>query len=102
MFSIIEGLRDRFYRKLYTYGKPARFYRPLYLAGCYLATKEGIKKLLATQEKLIYPADRIQNIARIKKGLKLFHFVPIIVKQRRDKFESTMYQNKDYVFSKYD
>ncbi len=102
MFSIFEGSRDIIYKKIYKYGRPAKFYRPLYLAGCYLVTKEGIKKLLNVQEKLIYPADRIQNIARVKKGLKLFHFVPLVVKQRRDKFESTMYQNKDYVFSKYD
>lgn len=101
-FSIFEGLRDVFYRNRYSYGKPARFYRPLYLAGCYLVTREGIKKILAVQEKLIYPADRVQNIARVKKGLRIFHFVPLVVKQRRDKFESTMYQNKDYIFSKYD
>ena len=102
VFSVYEGLRDALYKKLYAYGKPTHFYRPLYLAGCYLVTKEGVKKLLSVQKKIIYPADRIQNVARIKKGLKLFHFVPLIVKQRRDKFESTMYQNNDYVFSEYD
>lgn len=100
--SLFEGLRDMLYKKLFTYGAPARFYRPMYLAGCYLVTEAGAKKLLEVQTKLIYPADRIQNIARVKKGLKLFWFVPLLVKQRRDKFESTMYQNKDYVFEKYD
>ncbi|MFH1188276.1 MAG: glycosyltransferase family 25 protein [bacterium] len=102
IFSIVEGSRDMIYKKIFLHGKPARFYRPMYLAGCYLVTREGIEKLLSVQEKLIYPADRIQNVARIRKGLKLFHYVPLVVKQRRDKFESTMYQNKDYIFSQYD
>jgi GR25 family glycosyltransferase involved in LPS biosynthesis len=100
--SVFEGLRDRLYKKIYPVGAPVKFYRPMYLAGCYLVTEEGAKKLLEVQTKLIYPADRIQNIARVTKGLKLFWFVPLLVKQRRDKFESTMYQNKDYVFKKYD
>ena len=102
LFSLFEGARDWFYKKVYTYGKPARFYRSMYLAGCYLVTKEGVKKLLSISDKLIYPADRVQNIAYDRNNLKLFHFVPLIVKQRRDKFESTMNQNKNYVFSKYD
>lgn len=102
IFSLFEGLRDSVYKKSYTHGTPGKFYRPIYLAGCYLVTKKGVEKLLEVQSSIIYPADRIQNIARVKKGLKLFHFIPLLVKQRRDKFESTMYQNKDYIFSKYD
>lgn len=101
-FSLFEGLRDALFKKIYPHGLPSRFYRPTYLAGCYLVTATGITKLLQVQPKLIYPADRIQNVARVTEGLKLFHFVPLLVKQRRDKFESTMYENKDYVFSKYD
>lgn len=102
IFSIFEGLRDSLYHKLYEYGKPARFYRPMYLAGCYLITREGVKKILSVSDKIIYAADRVQNIAQTKKKLKLFHFVPLIVKQRRDKFESTMNVNKKYIFNKYD
>lgn len=101
-FSLFEGSRDFLYTKIFTYGKPGRFYRPIYLAGCYLITKKGINKLLSISEKIIYPADRIQNEAQAKKRLKLFHFVPLVVKQRRDKFESTMNINKKYVFSRYD
>lgn len=100
--SLFEGLRDRLYDHFFTYGRPALFFRPMYLAGCYLVTQEGARKLLKVQHKLIYPADRIQNIARVKYGLKLYWFVPLLVKQRRDKLESTMYENKNYVFSKYD
>jgi glycosyl transferase family 25 len=102
LISLVEGLRDILYTKIYKYGTPSFFIRPMYLAGCYLVTTSGAKKILSINEKLVYPADRIQNVARIKKGLRLRWFVPLIVKQRRDKFESTMYQNKDYVFSKYD
>lgn len=102
LFSLYEGVRNSAYKKIYTNGRPAKFYRPIYLAGCYLVTRKGLEKLLEVQSEIIYPADRIQNIARVKNGLKLYHFVPLLVKQRRDKFESTMYENKDYVFSKYD
>lgn len=102
IFSIFEGLRDSLSHKLYKYGKPARFYRPMYLAGCYLITREGIRKILSVSDKIIYAADRIQNIAQSKKGLRLSHFVPLVVRQRRDKFESTMNVNKGYIFNKYD
>jgi GR25 family glycosyltransferase involved in LPS biosynthesis len=102
IFSFYEGTRDLLYKKIYKYGVPSKFYRPIYLAGCYLVTSSGSKKILSINEKLVYPADRIQNVARIKKGLRLYWFVPLIVKQRRDKFESTMYQNKNYVFNEYD
>lgn len=104
--SFFERIRELMYRKLFTYGKPALFFRPMYLAGCYLVTQEGAKKLLKVQNKLIYPADRIQNIARMKYGLKLYWFVPLLVKQRRDKFKSTMFDYsksvKKYVYSDYD
>lgn len=106
IFSMVEGLRDVLYKKIYSHGTPARFYRPMYLAGCYLITKGGVKKLRSVQKKLIYPADRVQNVAQIKNGLKLFHYVPLIVKQRRDKFKSTMFDysksSKEYIYSNYD
>lgn len=100
--SFFEGIRNYIYSKIYTYGTPSLFFRPMYLAGCYLVTKKGAQKILSINEKIVYPADRIQNVARIKKNLKLYWFVPLVVKQRRDKFESTMYNNKDYIFNKYD
>jgi len=99
--SLFEGARDNFYKK-YKRGKPALFYRPMYLAGCYLVTQEGAQKLLSVNTKLVYPADRIQNIARMQKKLKIFWYVPLIVKQKRNVFKSTMYDNKNYVFEKYD
>lgn len=102
LFSLFEGIRDALYRKLYPYGKAGRFYRPMYLAGCYLITRSGMEKMNALSEKLIYPADRIQNIVKKEKGLALFYCIPLFVKQRRDTFGSTMNQNEKYIFSKYD
>lgn len=90
IFSLFEGAREWLYARSYAYGKPATFYRPLYLAGCYLVSRKGLEKILSVHKNLIYPADRIQNVARVKKNLKLKHFVPLTVKQRRDKFKSTM------------
>lgn len=86
LLSILEGLRDTLYKKMYKYGKVSLFYRPLYLAGCYLVNKSGAEKLLSLNEKLTYPADRLPNVARVKLGLKFYAFVPLLVKQRRDKF----------------
>jgi GR25 family glycosyltransferase involved in LPS biosynthesis len=87
--SLCEKVRDSLYKKIYTYGAPALFFRPLYLAGCYLVTKEGAKKLLEMQgNKILYSADRLPNMARVKKGLKFYAFVPHSVIQRRDRFQS--------------
>lgn len=90
IYSFFEALREFIYRKYIKPGRPVLFYRPLYLAGCYLITRSGAQKLLSFGDKLIYPADRIQNAARIKKGLRLYAFCPMIVTQRRDKFKSTL------------
>lgn len=86
LFSIFEGARDSLYKKMYKYGKVSLFYRPLYLAGCYLVNREGANKLVSLNTKLTYTADRLPNVARVKSGLKYYAFVPLLVKQRRDKF----------------
>ncbi|MBP9782767.1 MAG: glycosyltransferase family 25 protein [Candidatus Pacebacteria bacterium] len=90
IFSLYEGFREHFYKKKSHTGKPVTFYRPLYLAGCYLIHQEGAKKILSLGGKIIYPADRVQNIARFKKNLRVRAFCPMIVRQRRDKFKSTL------------
>lgn len=102
LFSLFEGARDRLYRAWFPYGKAGKFYRPMYLAGCYLITKDGIEKMLSLSPYLLYPADRIQTMASEEKGMRLFYCIPLFVKQRRDTFGSTMNQNEKYVFSKYD
>lgn len=90
VFSLAEGAREWIYRKLYAHGKPARFYRPLYLAGCYLVTPEGAQKLLKVNQKLTYAADRVQNVARIQEGLRFYAFVPLVARQKRETFESIL------------
>ena len=89
ILSTFEGLREWLYKRIYTHGKPGKFLRPLYLAGCYLVTREGAQKLLKTQgNKIRYTADRLPNVARVKEGLIFFGFVPLLVIQQRDKFQS--------------
>lgn len=90
VFSLFEGLREYIYKKIHKHGNVVKFYRPLYLAGCYLLTQKGAEKLLAVNPLLVYPADKIQNVAVKEHNLSLFHFCPLVVKQRRDKFKSTM------------
>ena len=98
--SVFEGIRETLYKNA-KWGKPLLFYRPIYLAGCYVLTTVGAKKLLDINEKLVYTADRIQNIARKQNDLKVFWYVPLQAKQRRDKFHSSMYEGRDYNFKKY-
>lgn len=87
--SMFEGFRESLYRRIYKTGKPGRFLRPLYLAGCYLVTRDGAHKLLKTQgDKIRYTADRLPNVARVKEGLRFFGFVPLLVIQQRDIFQS--------------
>lgn len=95
MMSVFEGLRETLYRKIYRYGKNAHFYRALYLAGCYLISKKGAEKLLEINKKLTYAADRVQNIGRIKKNLKLYAFVPLVARQKRETFPSIL-NNKHF------
>jgi len=102
LLSCWEQLRSVLYRNIHRFGAPARFWRPVYLAGCYVLTKSGAEKLLSVSKLLVYPADRIQNIARREKKLRIFWYVPLLAKQRRDKFKSILYDNKNYVFEKYD
>lgn len=94
IFSLLEGVRENIYRQKYKPGKVVKFYRPLYFAGCYLIKNTGTKKILSMGDTITYTADRVQNVARIKKSLKLYAFCPMLVKQRRDKFESTL-NNQD-------
>lgn len=99
LFSTFEGFRELVYKKIYKYGKVSLSYRPLYLAGCYLVNRNGAKKLLSLSQKLTYPADRLPNVARTKKGLKYYAFVPLLVKQRRDKFRSFLPEHNETYFN---
>jgi len=69
---------------------PVKFYRDIYLAGAYLLTREGAKKLLALAEKIVYPADRSQNEAKRQLGLKIKYYSPVVILQQRTKYKSNI------------
>ena len=71
-------------------GKACLFLRPLYFAGAYILTQEGAQKMLAMSHQVLYPADRLPNQARIKKGMICRGYVPSIVHQDRDSFTSNI------------
>jgi GR25 family glycosyltransferase involved in LPS biosynthesis len=77
VFAFYEGLRNTFYVG------PASFNRDVYVAGCYMINISGAKKLLSLSEKIIYPADKLQNAAKKKIDLKVKYYCPNIVHQDR-------------------
>jgi GR25 family glycosyltransferase involved in LPS biosynthesis len=92
MYALFEGAREHLVKKYHPDGKPVYFYRPLYLAGCYVLTYSGAQKIMSLEDPLTYTADRVPNVARIKKELRWRAFCPMIVPQRRDLFKSTLSQ----------
>jgi len=85
--SLLEGLRNK-YKSFYP--GPVRFYRPIYLAGAYILTLEGAKKLLELSNPIVYPADRLPNQARIKNKLILRGYSPLVVTQMNREFGSSI------------
>lgn len=84
VFAIFEILRSKIIIG------PVSFYRDIYLAGAYLINREAAKKLLSLSEKIVYPADMIQTIAKKTKGLKIKYYSPTIAFQQRKDFESNL------------
>ncbi len=84
---LFEGLRDIY--KRHSPG-PVTFYRPLYLAGAYLVSREGARKLLTLASPIVYTADKLPNQARVKKGLRFFAYAPLSVRQRKEEFGSSI------------
>lgn len=87
--ALYEELREKYYKKV-NIGKACIFLRPLYFAGAYIVTQEGAEKMLAMSDWVLYPADRLPNQARIKKGMICRGYVPSIVHQDRDSFTSNI------------
>jgi GR25 family glycosyltransferase involved in LPS biosynthesis len=85
--SLMEGLRNTYKRK---HPGPVRFYRPLYLAGAYLLSRSGAEKLLSLAEPIVYTADKLPNQARIQKGLRFYAYAPLVVRQLKSKFGSSI------------
>jgi hypothetical protein len=71
------------------YPGPRIFWRPLYHASAYLLTEEGAKKMLSLTYPIRFSADRLPNQARIRTGLRLRGYVPLMVRQNKS-FESNI------------
>lgn len=84
---LYEGLRERVLHK-----NPSivRFSRPLYLAGAYVITQEGAKKLLPLCEPIRFAADMLPNKARILSGLTMRGVSPLLAQQETRAFTSNM------------
>ena len=88
--ALLEQARDSFYKNIKKSGAAVSFYRPLYFAGAYIVTNSGAKKLLQLATPIVYPADRIQNQARVQLGLKFKAYAPLVVYQQREEFGSSI------------
>jgi GR25 family glycosyltransferase involved in LPS biosynthesis len=91
---LLEGLRESIFKLIYKHGKPTFFLRSLYLAGCYMINQSGARKLIDLNTKIAYTADGLPNAARLKRGLKFLAYVPLVARQKREEFESTL--NNDH------
>jgi GR25 family glycosyltransferase involved in LPS biosynthesis len=88
---LLEGARENIYAHIFPLGKAAKFHRSLYLAGCYIVTREGVNKLISLNTPLSYTADALPNEAKKQKGLNFMAHVPLVARQKREEFESLLY-----------
>lgn len=94
--SLFEYVRDITAMQFPWYRGPKIFYRPLYNAGAYIITLEGIKKLKPFLYPLRFSADRTPNQARLKAGLKMRWYVPRVVHQTDEDEGNTFTSNTLY------
>lgn len=85
--SLVEGFRDSYKRRS---PGPVSFYRPLYLAGAYLVSSSGARKLLELASPIVYTADKLPNQARVRVGLRFLAYAPLSVHQRKEEFGSSI------------
>lgn len=81
LLSFFEWLRDVLASRFPSYAGPKLFYRPLYNAGAYLITLQGYRNMKPLLYPLRFSADRTPNQARVKTGLAMRWYVPLIVRQ---------------------
>ena len=93
ILSIFESVRDGLAVRIPFFSGPKLFYRPLYNAGAYIVTTEGIKKMLPLLTPLRFSADRTPNQARIKTGLKMRWYVPRVAHQAEEDFNNLFTSN---------
>lgn len=84
--TCIESMRESFSKE----PTAARFARPLYLAGAYIVTLQGAKKLLPLCEPILFAADMLPNKARILTHLQMKGITPLLARQQTDRFQSNM------------
>lgn len=89
ILSVVEGLRDIYYKKYKKNGGPVKFYRSLYLAGCYALNKVALQKMVGMHKKIVYAADRLPDEAR-KRGMKFYAYAPLCVEQKREEYGSSI------------
>lgn len=94
--SIFELFRDRIATYVSLYAGPKLFYRPLYNAGAYIITLEGIKKLAPLLYPIRFSADRTPNQARLKTNLIMRWYVPRVVHQTDEDEGNTFMSNTIY------
>lgn len=85
ILSFYEGAREYMARRR---PRVRRFIRPLYLAGAYIISNEGAKKLLPLCEPLLFAADMLPNKARIMTSFRMRGAIPLLARQRTDIFHS--------------
>ena len=96
MMSLFELVRNVIAVHLSWYRGPKIFYRPLYNAGAYMITLEGVKKLKPLLYPLRFSADRTPNYARMKKNFIMRWYVPRIVHQTDEDKGNTFTSNTIY------
>ena len=79
--SIFDFVRDILAKIFPIYAGPKIFYRPLYNAGAYMITEEGIKKMKPLLYPIRFSADRTPNRARVKLDFTMRWYVPRVVHQ---------------------
>lgn len=82
--SLFEIVRSALAKIFPSYAGPKIFYRPLYNAGAYVITLEGIEKIKPLLYPLRFSADRTPNQARVKTGLIMRWYVPRVAHQDDD------------------
>lgn len=76
ILSLFESMRSFLAQQFPVLAGPKIFYRPMYNAGAYIITKEGIEKMMPLLTPLRFSADRTPSQARIRTGLVQRWYVP--------------------------
>jgi GR25 family glycosyltransferase involved in LPS biosynthesis len=93
ILSLFESLRNRLAQVWPSYAGIKIFYRPMYNAGAYIITKEGIRKIIPLLTPLRFSADRVPSQARVRSGFKQRWYVPRAAHQTDEDEGNTFVSN---------